>query len=43
MAVVVGMGGRPTSAYDEFAITDLEREEVEALIEKVDEVLGCSG
>ena len=43
MAVVVGMDGRPTSAYKEFAITDLEREEVEALIEKVDEVLGYSG
>ena len=43
LAVVVGMGGRPTSASGEFAITDLERGEVEALIEKVDEVLGHSG
>ena len=43
LAVVVGMGGRPTSASGEFAITDLERGEVEALIEKVDEVLGYSG
>ena len=39
LAVVVGMGGRPTSASGEFAITDLERGEVEALIKKVDEVL----
>lgn len=43
LAVVVGMGDRPTSASGEFAITDLERGEVEALIEKVDEVLGHSG
>lgn len=42
LAVVVGMGGRPTPVHDEFDITDLEREEVKALIEKVDEVLGYS-
>ena len=43
LAVVVGMGGRPSSAYDEFAITDLEREEVEALIKLVDAALNRSG
>ena len=43
LAVVVGMGGRPTSVYDEFAITDLEREEVEALIKLVDAALNRSG
>jgi len=43
LAVVVGMGDRPTSVYDEFAITDLEREEVEALIKLVDAALNRSG
>ncbi len=43
LAVVVGMGGRPTPVHDEFDITDLERGKVDALIEKVDEVLGYSG
>ena len=43
LAVVVGMGGRPTPVHDEFDITDLERVEVEALFAKVDEVLDYSG
>ena len=43
MAVVVGMGGRPTPVHDEFTITDLEREEVDALIKLVDAALNRSG
>ncbi len=43
MAVVVGMGGRPTPVHDEFTITDLEREEVDALIKLVDAALSRSG
>ena len=43
LAVVVGMGGRPTPVHDEFAITDLEREEVEALIKLVNAALNRSG
>ena len=43
MAVVVGMGGRPTPLHDEFDITDPEREEVDALIKLVDATLKHSG
>ena len=43
LAVVVGMGGRPTPVHDEFAITDMEREEVDALIKLVDAALKRSG
>ena len=43
MAVVVGMGGRPTPVHKEFAISDLEREEVDALIKLVDAALKRSG
>lgn len=43
MAVVVGMGGRPTPVHKEFAISDLEREEVDALIKLVDAALNRSG
>ena len=43
MAVVVGMGGRPTPFHDEFDITDLERGEVDALIDRVDTALKHSG
>ncbi len=43
LAVVVGMGGRPTSSYEEFAITEPEREEVDALIKLVDAALNRSG
>ena len=43
MAVVVGMDGRPTPVHDEFAITDLERVEVDTLITKVDAALNRSG
>ncbi len=32
MAVVVGVGGRPTPLHDEFEIGDLERAEVDALV-----------
>ena len=39
MAVVVGMDGRPTPVHGEFAITDLERVEVDSLITKVDAAL----
>ena len=43
MAVVVGMGGRPTSVHDEFDVTDMERGQVDELITKVSEVLDHSG
>lgn len=43
MAVVVGMGGRPTPIHDEFDITDLDRDEVDALIARVDVALEDSG
>ena len=43
MAVVIGMGGRPTPVHDEFDITDPEREEVDALIDQIDTVLKHSG
>ena len=43
MAVVVGMSGRPTPIHDEFDITDRQRGEVNALIDKVDEALKTSG
>ena len=43
MAVVVGMGGRPTPVHKEFAISDLEREEVGALIKLVEAALKRSG
>ena len=43
MAVVIGMGGRPTPVHDEFDITDPEREEVNALIDQIDTVLKHSG
>ena len=43
MAVVVGMGGRPAPVHDEFDITDPEREEVDALIDRIDAALKRSG
>ena len=43
MAVVVSMDGRPTPVHDEFDITDLERGEVDALINQVGEALENSG
>ena len=43
MAVVVSMGGRPTPVHDEFDITDLERGNVDALINQVEEALEHSG
>ncbi len=43
MAVVVGMGGRPTPVHDEFDITDMERLRVDDLVKKVDEALSHSG
>ena len=43
MAVVVGMGGRPTPLHGEFDITDPEREEVDVLIDQVDTALEHSG
>ena len=43
MAVVVGMGGRPTPVHDEFDITDLDRPEVKSLIEQMDTTLRDSG
>ena len=39
MAVVVGMDGRPTPVHDEFAVSDLERNQVEDLIKRVDKTL----
>ena len=43
MAVVVGMDGRPTPVHDEFAISDLERGQVDFLIEQIDRALKHSG
>ena len=43
MAVVVGMDGRPTTIHDEFAVADLDRNQVEALIKRVDKTLEHSG
>ncbi len=43
MAVVIGMGGRPTPVHDEFDISDPEREEVDALIGQMDSALTRSG
>ena len=43
MAVVIGMGGRPTPVHDEFDISDPEREEVDALIGQIDTALKHSG
>lgn len=43
MAVVVGMNGRQTPLHDEFDITDLECERVNALINQVDGALQDSG
>ena len=43
MAVVVGMDGRPAPVHDEFTVTDLERVQVDNLINQVAEVLERSG
>lgn len=43
MGVVVGMRGRSTPVYDEFVVTDLERERVDDLIAQVDKVLNRIG
>ena len=43
MAVVVGMDGRPTTIHDEFAITDMERSQVDQLIKQVKNALEHSG
>lgn len=43
MAVVVGMNGRQAPLHDEFDITDLECERVNALIDQVDRALRDSG
>ena len=43
MAVVVGMSGRPEPLYDYFDVTDLERQGVDDLISRVEEVLANSG
>ena len=43
MAVVVGIGGRPTPLHDDFEIGNLERSEVDALIAQLDKSLENSG
>ena len=43
MAVVVGIGGRPTPLHDEFEIGDLERAEVDTLVAQLDKSLEDSG
>ena len=43
LAVVVGMDGRPTPVHDEFAITDLDRNQVDLLIKQVKNALEHSG
>ena len=37
------MDGRPTPVHDEFAISDLDRNQVEDLIKRVDKALEHSG
>ena len=39
MAVTVGIGGRPTTVQDEFAVTASERSEVDELLSRMTEVL----
>ncbi len=43
MSVTVGMSGRRATVQDVFDVTDLERPEVDMLIERVDKVLDDSG
>ena len=43
LAVTVGMAGRPTTIYDEFDVTELDRSEVDALIVKLQGALGSNG
>ena len=43
IAVVVGTSGRPEPSYDYFEVTDLERQGVNDLISRVEEVLENSG
>ena len=43
MAVVVGLDGRPAPIHDEFAVTDVERNRVDKLMQEVDGVLERSG
>ena len=43
IAIVVGMDGRPTTIHDEFAVTDMERSQVDGLINRVDKALEDSG
>ena len=43
MAVVVGMDGRPTPVHEEFAIADMDRNQVDLLIKQVKNALEHSG
>ena len=43
MAVVVGMDGRPTPVHEEFAIADMDRNQVDLLIKQVKGALEHSG
>ena len=43
MAVTVGLSGRPTTVYDEFDVTSLERADVDALIYIVKKTLESAG
>ncbi len=43
MAVVVGMDGRPTPVHEEFAIADMDRNQVDLLIKQVKDALEHSG
>ena len=43
MAVVVSMSGRPETLHDYFEVTDLERQGVDDLVSRVEEVLENSG
>jgi hypothetical protein len=43
LAVTVGMAGRPATIHDEFAITELERSEVDALIVRLRGALRSHG
>ena len=43
MAVVVGMDGRPTPVHEEFAVADMDRNQVDLLIKQVKSALEYSG
>lgn len=43
MALVVGLNGRPTPLHEEFDVTDLEQDDVNALLSRMEKTLARSG